>query len=324
MKRSTSSIRSAACLLVAGLSLASAVAADAERPRREMPPAAREKPDVKYPLGPDSQVKEGVPRGTVTHHEWRDSKVFPGTIRRWSIYVPAQYTTNEPAALMVFQDGHAYLKPDGDFRAPVVFDNLIAAKEMPVTIGVFIDPGFKRTEFPDAPRDWRPQPENRSFEYDSLSPAYAEFLLTEILPEVKKSYRITDDPEKRAICGMSSGGICAWTVAWERPDQFRKVLSHIGSFTDIRGGHRYPEIVRTSEPKPIRVFLQDGANDLRTNPQNRRPGWNWVIANLNMAAALEEKDYDYKFVFGEGGHNGNHGGAIFPDSLRWLWREEKK
>jgi enterochelin esterase family protein len=273
------------------------------------------RPEVRYQHGPDSQRKEGVPRGKVTDFQWRESKVFPGTIRHYSIYVPAQYDAATPAALMVFQDGHTYLKEDGDFRVPIVFDNLIHAKEMPVTIGVFIDPGFKLTEFPPE-RGWRPEPQNRSFEYDSLGSAYAEFLITEILPEVKKLYNITDDPEQRAIGGISSGGICAWTVAWEHPDQFRKVLSHVGSFTNIRGGNKYPDIIRAAEPKPIRVFLQDGNNDNRS----RRPGWNWVIGNLNMAAALEEKDYDYKYVFGEGAHNGNHGGVILPDSLRWLWR----
>lgn len=276
--------------------------------------------DVKYEHGADSKRKEGVPRGTVTDFEWRESKVFPGTIRRWSIYVPAQYDASRPAALMVFQDGHTYLKQDGDFRAPVVFDNLIAAKEMPVTIGVFIDPGFKRAEFPNSPRGWEPRPENRSFEYDTLSTAYSEFLLTEILPEVRKKYKITDDPEGHAICGISSGGICAFTVAWEKPDQFRKVVSHVGSFTNIRGGDKYPEIIRAAERKPLRIFLQDGANDNRSS----RPGWNWVEANALMHAALEYKDYDHKYVFGEGGHNGNHGGVIFPDTMRWLWRDYSK
>lgn len=286
------------------------------RPRRQ---PVRPRPDVRYEHGPDSQRREGVPRGRITHHQWKDSKVFPGTIRHYSIYVPAQYDVAKPAALMVFQDGHTYLKEDGDFRVPIVFDNLIAAKEMPVTIGVFIDPGFKRTEFPPE-RGWRPEPENRSFEYDSLGPAYAEFLLTEILPEVRKLYTITDDPEGHAIGGISSGGICAWTVAWERPDQFRKVLSHVGSFTNIRGGNKYPDLIKAAEPRPIRVFVQDGANDNRS----RRPGWNWVIGNLNLVAALEERDYNYKYVFGEGGHNGNHGGVILPDSLRWLWRDYPK
>lgn len=276
-------------------------------------------PEVRYTHGTDSDRKEGVPRGKVTDYVWSDSKVFPGTIRHYSIYVPAQYDSARPAALMVFQDGHTYLKEDGDFRTPVVFDNLIQAKEMPVTIGVFIDPGFKRTNMPPE-RGWRPEPENRSFEYDTLSPAYSEFLLTEILPEVRKQYNITDDPAGHAICGISSGGICAFTVAWERPDQFGKVVSHVGSFTNIRGGNKYPDLILGSEPKPIRVFVQDGAQDNR----GRKPGWNWVVGNLRLVAALEEKNYDYKYVFGEGAHNGNHGGVIFPDTLRWLWRDYPK
>ena len=285
------------------------------RDRRRFPPRKFSAEPVKYEHGPDSIRKEGVPEGKITDHVWKDSKVFPGTIRRYSVYVPAQYDQSTPAALMVFQDGHSYLKEDGDFRVPVVFDNLIHAKEMPVTIGVFIDPGYKRDELPPE-RGWRPPPENRSFEYDSLGADYATFLLNEILPAVRKHYNITDDPDGRAIGGISSGGICAFTVAWERPDRFRKVLSHVGSFTDIRGGHRYPDIIKESENKPLRIFLQDGSQDLRRT----RPNWNWVIGNLNMAAALEEKDYDYRYVLGDGAHNGNHGGVILPDSLRWLWR----
>jgi enterochelin esterase family protein len=282
--------------------------------------------EVKYQHGPDSQRKDGVPRGKITDFDWKESKVFPGTIRHCSIYVPAQYDGTKPAALMVFQDGHTYLKEDGDFRVPVVFDNLIAAKEMPVTIAVFIDPGFRQKEFPQAPRGWQPAPQNRSFEYDSISTNYSEFLVSEIIPFIRKEYKlnITEDPELRAICGISSGGICAWTVAWYRPDQFRKVVSHVGSFTNIRGGNAWPDMIRTNEWKPIRVFLQDNANDLRGSPQNRRPGWNWVIANHLLAAALEEKDYDYEYVYGEGGHNGNYGGTIFPDTMRWLWRNSAK
>ena len=126
---------------------------------------------------------------------------------------------------------------------------------------------------------------------------------------------MTDDPNERAICGISSGGICSWTVAWERPDAFRKVLSHVGSFTNIRGGHVYPALIRKTEPKPIRIFLQDGSGDL-----DNRHG-NWPLANQQMAASLKFADYDYKFVYGDGGHNSKHGGAILPDSLRWLWRD---
>jgi enterochelin esterase-like enzyme len=271
--------------------------------------------ELRYAYGPDSFRKEGTPQGKVTEHVWKNSKVFPGTIRRYYLYVPAQYKANKPAALMVFQDGHAYIKDGGDFNTATVFDNLIHQGEMPVTIGVFIDPGHKTEELPPEP-GWRPRPENRSLEYDTLSDDYATFLLTEILPEVEKTYSITKAPEGRAICGMSSGGICAWTVAWERPDQFRKVLSHIGSFTNIRGGHNYPALIRKgSEVKPIRVFLQDGSNDLDNEHGN------WPLSNKQMYAALTFRGYDVKFVYGEGAHNGNHGGSMFPDSPRWLWQD---
>lgn len=285
-------------------------------PRTKFP-----RPTVRYEHGPDSQRKDGVPQGKVHHFIWNDSKIFPGTIRRCAVYVPAQYDSATPAALMVFMDGVRHFLHEPEYRAAIVFDNLIHAKELPVIIGVFVDPGYKRTELP-AVRETSSTAENRSFEYDTLSATNAEFLLTEILPHVKKEFNlnITDDPEGRAIAGQSSGAIAAWTVAWERPDQFRKVVSTIGSFTNIRGGHKYPEMIRTSEPKPIRVFLQDGSSDNRS----RQPERNWVIANYNMAAALEEKDYDYKYVLGESGHSSNHGSAIFPDILRWLWRDYRK
>jgi enterochelin esterase family protein len=181
---------------------------------------------------------------------------------------------------------------------------------MPVTIGVFIQPG----EFPSGKPDVKPR-SNRSFEYDSLGDQYTRFLLEEIIPEVKKQYKITDDPTGRAICGNSSGGICAFTVAWERPDQFGKVVSHIGSFTNIRGGHVYHALIRKTEKKPIRIFLQDGENDLDNLHGN------WPLANQEMAAALKFAGYDYKFVYGDGKHSGKHGGSIFPDTMRWLWRD---
>lgn len=276
-------------------------------------PCAAQDDAKRYEHGPDSARHEDAPAGTVTMHVFNSSHVFPGTIRRYWIYVPEQYDETEPAALMVFQDGHAYIKEDGDFRVPVVFDNLIHQGEMPVTIGVFIDPGHKTAELPPEP-GWRPRPENRSFEYDTLSSDYATFLIDEILPEVTKQYNITDDPQRRAICGISSGGICAFTVAWERPDQFRKVLSHVGSFVNIRGGHNYAALIRKTEKKPLRIILQDGSNDLDNQHGN------WPLANQQMHKSLEFMDYDVKFVYGEGGHNGNHGGAILPDSLRWLWR----
>jgi enterochelin esterase family protein len=268
--------------------------------------------DSQYKLGLDSQRQEGVPEGKVTEHIWK-STIFPGTIRRYSVYVPAQYRDDQPAAVMVFQDGHAYVNPTGQFRATIVMDNLIHRKEMPVTIGIFIDPGHKKESLPEK-AGWQPTPENRSFEYDTLSDQYARFLLEEILPEVGKTYKLTDDPNQRAICGISSGGICAFTVAWERPDAFRKVLSHVGSFTNIRGGHVYHAMIRKTPPKPIRIFLQDGSNDLDNEHGN------WPLANQEMAAALKFSKYDYEFIYGDGGHNGIHGGAILPESMKWLWR----
>ena len=274
---------------------------------------AQEKKD--YSFGPDSFV-QNVPQGEITQGEILKSKTFPGTIRRYSVYVPKQYDPKKPAALMVFQDGHAYENRWGSYRAPVVMDNLIARGEMPVTIGVFVDPGHKKDKLPEK-RGWRPQPENRAFEYDSLNNSYATFLLDEVLPPVLEKYNIDPDPERWAICGASSGGICAFTVAWERPDKFRKVLSHIGSFVNIRHGDTYPGIIRKTEKKPIRVFLQDGSGDLDNEHGN------WPLANQQMAKALAFKNYDFQFVYGTGAHDGNHGGAILPDSMRWLWRGDK-
>jgi enterochelin esterase-like enzyme len=266
--------------------------------------------DEDYRFGPDSVRHSGIPKGRVTRDVWH-SKVFPGTTRDYYVYVPAQYDATKPASLMVFQDGHAYASETGDFRVPVVFDNLIHLGKMPVTVGIFIDPGHHGNEPSKSP--W--QADNRSFEYDSLSDQYARFLLEEILPAVGKNYQLTDDPERRAICGISSGGICAFSVAWQRPDAFRKVLSHVGSFTNIRGGHVYPSLIRSTPAKPIHVFLQDGSNDLDN------PFGNWWLANQEMAAALKFKQYDFMFVGGNGQHSGKHGGAILPDSLHWLWRD---
>ncbi len=266
-----------------------------------------------YKLEGDSLVQEGVPQGTVTKLQWKESKVFPGTERDWWLYVPKQYDGSKPAAVMIFQDGGSYVDPNGQFRTTVVFDNLIHKKQMPVTIGIFLNPG----QIPASEPDQKPR-SNRSFEYDTLSDQYARFLLEEILPEVSQTYKLSERPEHRAIGGISSGGICAFTAAWERPDAFSKVLSHVGSFTNIRGGHVYPSVIRKTERKPIRVFLQEGSNDLDNLHGN------WPLANQEMAAALKFSKYDYRFEYGDGGHNGKHGGALMPESLRWLWRETAK
>ncbi|MDB6041208.1 MAG: gnl 3, partial [Verrucomicrobiales bacterium] len=257
-----------------------------------------------YKLGPDSQFKADVPHGRVEKFQFTNSTVFPGTVREGGVYIPAQYDSAKPAALMVFQDGMGYMGTNGGWRVPLVFDNLIAASEMPVTIAIFLNPGSRAGQ------------SNRSFEYDSLGDAYSKFLINEAIPFVTNKYSlaITSDPDLRAICGSSSGAICAFTVAWERPDQFRKVLSTIGSFTNIRGGHNYPALIRKTERKPLRVFLQDGSNDL-----NNLHG-DWPLANMGMASALRFMGYDHKFVLGDGSHNGRHGGSILPDALRWLWR----
>ena len=264
-----------------------------------------------YPLGPDSQPQE-VPHGEVKKALFDQSKIFPGTTREYQVYVPKQYDSAKPACLMVFFDGGGYAKADGGTRVPVVFDNLIAKKEMPVTVAVFVNPGSVKATQPGAK-----DVSNRSFEYDSLGDANARFVIEELLPEALKGMNITKDPAGRAVAGMSSGGIAAFTVAWERPDEFRKVVSWIGSFTNIRGGYVYPALIRKSkkEPKPLRVFLQDGSADLDNLHGN------WPLSNQDMAAALKFAGYDYRFEFGDGGHSGKHGASLFPDTMRWLWRD---
>jgi enterochelin esterase family protein len=261
-----------------------------------------------YPLGPDSMEHEGVPRGKIERFAWK-SDVFAGTVRDCWTYVPAQYDGTTPACVMVFQDGFNYMNPKGQFRVPIVLDNLIHKKDIPVMVGIFINPGV----FPD--KNPKRGGSNRSFEYDTLTDQYARFLEKEILPEVGRKVKLRQDAAGRGIGGISSGGICAWTVAWERPDLFSKVLSHVGSFTNIRGGDRYPGMIRKTPTKPIRAFLQAGANDLDNEHGN------WPLGNLQMAKALAFKKYDYRFEYGDGAHNGKHGGALLPESMRWLWRD---
>lgn len=265
-----------------------------------------------YTLGPDSQRHNNVPKGAVTKYTWK-SQIYPGTTRDYWVYVPAQYNDQKPACVMVFQDGGGMVGEQGSWRVPVVFDNLIHKGEMPVTIGIFINPGVLPALSPDQQTRF-----NRSYEYDALGDRYPRFLLEEILPEVRKQYNLSRDPNDRAVAGSSSGGIAAFTVAWNRPDEFRRVLSFVGSFTNLRGGQIYSSLIRKTEPKPLRVFLQDGSHD-----QNIYGG-NWYLGNQDMASALEFAGYDMKFVVGTEGHNGKHGSAILPDALRWLWRDYPK
>jgi len=276
--------------------------------------AKRETPEfpAQYVLGPDSQPNSAVPEGKTYEYSLPDSQVFPGFEHRWWLYVPAAYTGQRPAALMVFHDGQLYLRRDGPWRATVVLDNLIEKRDLPVIIGVFVDPGVAIAKYEDG----RPYQNDRTVEYDTLSPDYATFLLTEILPEVRKHVSITADPEGHGIAGCSSGGISAFTVAWQRPDEFRKVLSFSGSFANLRGGQRYPEIVRREQRRPIRVFQLSDTNDIVF--QELPP---WFEANSAMAAALEERQYDHRFVYGNDTHCGLHGQSMLPDALRWLWRD---
>ena len=234
-------------------------------------------------LGEDSFPQEGVPKGAVAPRRWLASKVYPGTARDYWVYVPAQYDGSRPACLMVFQDGGGYLHAKGQVRAPTVMDNLIHKGRMPVTIGIFVNPGTLADGG-----------SNRGVEYVARGDVYARFLLEEIIPEVGGDYSLVEDAAGRAICGMSDGGLCAFAVAWERPDRFSKVISHIGSFVRSIDGEDFPWKVRQTRrhPKPLRVFLQDGENELNIEEGN------WTIGNLNMASALTYGRYDHRFELG--------------------------
>jgi sugar lactone lactonase YvrE/enterochelin esterase-like enzyme len=256
----------------------------------------------------------GIPKGTIHTMPTWESKIFPDTTRDWWVYVPAQFAADKPAAVMVFQDGHDYIKPNGAWRVPTVFDNLIASGKMPVTIGIFLNPGHATSKpKPDSP--WKSS--NRSFEYDSLGDRYSRFLLEEILPAVDARFPLTKDPTQRAICGASSGGACSFTVGWERPDAFQKVLSTIGSFTNLRSAHHYPAWIRKTERKPLRVYLEDCGGDVDNLYGN------WPLANQQMAAALRYMGYDFRFDYADGfAHNSQHAGPLLPEALQWLWRQE--
>jgi gluconolactonase len=264
-----------------------------------------------YPVHPDSTPQPGVPKGEVLKFTFENSKIFPGTWREYSVYVPAQYTPDKPACVYVNQDGVQW-------QAPVVFDNLIHKKEMPVTIGVFVMHGRVRAANADAALDRF----NRSYEYDGLGDNYVRFILDELLPDVEtkkasdgRPIRLSKNGNDRAIGGASSGAICAFTAAWERPDAFSRVFSAIGTYVGLRGGDRYHTLIRKFEPKPIRIFLQDGSKDLNIY------GGDWWMANQTMERALAFAGYEVQHIWGEGAHNGRHGTAIFPDAMRWLWKD---
>lgn len=282
--------------------------------------------DEVYQLGPDSMAHEHVPHGKVIGPLTLSSQVFTNTTRHYWIYVPAQYDAAKPACLMIFQDGQAFVSTNGEYRIPNVFDNLIYRREMPVTIAVFINPGHTPTQQESSSTNWGDSINNRGTEYNELNDHYASLIVNELLPAVQKDYNISKNPDDRAIAGASSGAICAFTVAWQRPDQFHKVISTIGSFTNIRGGHVYPDLISSNERKPIRIYLQDGLNDNRgrrrkNNNDEYDPKWDWHAQNIKMVNALTAKGYDVNYCWGIGTHSNKQGGAIMPEMLRWLWRD---
>ena len=285
-------------------------------------------PDAFYHLGPDSLPQDGVPKGEIRGPFVIQSDAYPGTQHTYWIYVPAQYDPKVPASLMIFNDGQAFKNADGDVRAQNVMDNLIYRRELPVMIGVFINPGRRPDQPEPTPQEWGDRTTNRPTEYNSLDDKYARVVVDELMPVLYKDYNISKDPEQHAIGGASSGAIAAFTVAWERPEQFHKVLSIVGSFTHLRpldqpGGDEYPDIVARSEKKPIRVFLQDGRNDNRGEGRggSYEPKRDWFYQNVRLMQALTSKGYDVNYAWGMNKHGQKMGGAIFPDMMRWLWRD---
>ena len=292
-----------------------------EKDITQQPPPAPN-PDSQYRLGPDSLPQEGVPKGEIRGPFSLPSTIYPGTQRRFWVYVPAQYDPAQAAALMVFQDGHAFMAEKGEVRAQNVMDNLIYRREIPVMLGVFINPG-RTPEQPEPPeKGWGDGTTNRGVEYNALDDKYARVITEELLPRLYQEYNISRDPEMHGIGGSSSGAIAAWTVAWQRPEHFRKVLSNVGSFTNLRGGHAYTELVLASEKKPIRVFLCDGRNDnrgMRNGVYDEKR--DWFLQNVRLMKALTQKGYDVNYSWGMNGHGQKFGGAIMPEMMRWLWRD---
>lgn len=279
--------------------------------------------DDYYKLGPDSLAQEGVPKGTIQGPETLPCKAYPGTQHTYWVYVPAQYDPKVPVSLMIFNDGQAFKQEDGGVRAQNVMDNLIFRREIPVMIGVFINPGRTPEQPEPTPRDWGDRNTNRPTEYNSLDGRYASVIVDELMPVLYSKYNISKEAKHHGIGGASSGAIAAFTVAWERPDQFHKVLSIVGSFTNLRGGHVYPEKVRESERKPIRVFFQDGRNDNRGQRRGGEydPTRDWFLQNVRLVEAMTEKGYDINYTWGIGLHGQRQGGAILPEMMRWLWRD---
>ena len=281
--------------------------------------------EIHYKLAPDAVPQEGVPKGEMKGPFVIQSQAYPGTQHTYWVYVPAQYSPEKAASLMIFNDGQAFMNPAGDIRADVVMDNLIYRREIPVMIGVFINPGRR----PDQPEptlsDWGDRNTNRPAEYNTLDDKYARVIVDELLPVLYKEYNLSKDPERHGIGGSSSGAIAAFTVAWERPNDFHKVLSNVGSFVNLRGGDAYPEIIREAEKKPLRVFLVDGRNDNRgLRPDGAYdPRRDWFYQNVRLEQALTAKGYDVNYSWGIQRHGQKMLQTVFPEMMRWLWRDHE-
>ncbi len=286
-----------------------------------MPPGPN--PNSQYRLGPDSMAQEGVPQGEIRGPFVIKSDVYPGTQHTYWVYVPKQYDPKIPAALMIFQDGQAFKDEAGDMRAQHVMDNLIYRREIPVMIGVFINPGRTPEQPEPNLQEWGDRTTNRPAEYNTPDDKYARIITEELMPALNKDYSISKDPEMRGIGGSSSGAIAAFSVAWERPNEFRKVLSNVGSFVNLRGGHVYPERVLESPKKPLRIFLCDGRNDNRgigrggAYDEKR----DWFYQNVRLMKALTQKGYDVNYSWSMNLHGQKYGGMILPEMMRWLWRD---
>src|SRR5438093_7743961 len=268
-------------------------------------------PPPDYSLTADSQPQPGVPTGSLTKHVLAPGKFFPGTPHNYQVYVPAGYDRNRAIPYMIFLDGSGYA--GNNVRVPVVLDNLIAKRDVPPMIAIFVDPGVMPARSEEAQNRYE-----RIFEYDSLTPRFASFLIEELMPEVARSYDLSKDPNDHGIAGISTGGVGAFVAAWNRPDQFRRVITWVGSFGNFRGADRLPGLIRRTEPRPIRVFMQTGRQDLVNYAGS------WYLENPRMAAALEFAGNDVRIELGEDGHSNRHGASMLAETLRWLWRDYPK
>ncbi len=314
----------ASCAIVMALAGAIAVAFG-QTPAAPAPAPQVPNPNSQYRLGPDSLPQEGVPKGAIRGPFTLPSNVYPGTQHTYWVYVPAQYDPAVPASLMIFQDGQAFKNPDGDLRTQNVLDNLIYRREIPVMICVFINPGRRPDQLEPSPEtSWGDGTTNRGIEYNTPDDKYARVITEELMPVLYKEFSISKDPEQHGIGGSSSGAIAAFAVAWERPNDFRKVLSNVGSFVNLQGGYVYPERVLASEKKPIRVFLCDGRNDNRGQGRGGR-GYDekrdWFYQNVRLMKALTQKGYDVNYSWSLNLHGQKFGGMILPEMMRWLWRD---